>query len=366
MSDWLLPTEFTLTRSWLTLAISALLISGYMVLAAKWFIQQRLTEKSKARVTAMRLLGILLVGDLMGVTFYAVEMARTAWTVFDILLGMLTLYTWYHASKARGPQLFQEKLALIRELSDDVEERDRKLQNKDIEYRRKNKLFRSFSHDLRAPLTGISLNAELIKHTAPIVTNHAQLIQDSVSAATTLVTKMMEFATTDVDDTNRICDVSIEQLIMTIAKRFAPLAHAKGMYLCTNTDDVQVFTDPSKLERILSNLVDNAIKFSDSGGINVRSTAVDGGIEISVQDTGQGIPEEHIDHLFDEFYRANGRSELSGNRTGFGIGLSICRSLARQLGGDVRLSYTGRQGSCFKIFCKTMEPVVERVVEPVL
>ena len=278
------------------------------------------------------------------------------WTVYDILLGGLTLYTWYHALRARGPQLFQEKLTLIRELSDDVEERDRRLQNKDIEFRRKSKLFRSFSHDLRAPLTGISLNAELIKRSAPVVTENAQLIQDGVTTATTLVTKMMEFAMTDVDDTNRICKVSMEQLIMAVAKRFAPLAHAKGMYLLTSTDDVQVFTDPTKLERILSNLVDNAIKFSNSGGINVRSEAVAGGIEISVQDTGQGISQEHVDYLFDEFYQANSQNER-GNRSGFGIGLSICRSLARQLGGDVRLSYTSPQGSCFKLFCENMDPV---------
>jgi signal transduction histidine kinase len=356
MWDWLLPTEFTITRSWITLGISALLISGFLLLAVKWFIQRRLTEKSKARVTAMRLLGILLAGDVMGVTFYAVEMARTAWTVYDILLGALTLYTWYHALKARGSELFQEKLSLIQELSDDVEERDRRLQTKDIECRRKIKLFRSFSHDLRAPLNGISLNAELIKRAAPIVTDNAQLIQESVQVASSFVTKMMEFAMTDVDDTNRVCNVSIEQLIMTVAKRFAPLAHAKGMYLCTNTDDVQVFTDPTKLERVLSNLVDNAIKYSDSGGINIRGTAVDGGIEISVQDTGQGIAQEHVDQLFDEYYRAGSQNDR-GNRGGFGMGLSICRSLSRQLGGDVRLSYTSPEGSCFKLFCKNMDPV---------
>jgi signal transduction histidine kinase len=162
MFDWLLPTEFTVTRSWITLGISALLISGCVLLACKWFIQERLTEKSKARITGVRLIGILLIGEMMAGTFYAVEMARTAWTIYDIFLGCLTLYTWYHALAARGGQLFQDKLTLIRELSDGVEERDRRLQSKDIECRRKIKLFRSFSHDLRAPLNGISLNAELI------------------------------------------------------------------------------------------------------------------------------------------------------------------------------------------------------------
>lgn len=356
MSDWLLPTEFTITRSWVTLGISALLISGCLVLAAKWFIQARLTEKSRARATALRLLGIVLAGEVMGITFYAFEMASMVWTAYDILLGGLTLYTWFHALRARGPQLFQDKLALIRELSDDVEERDRKLQTKDIECRRKVKLFRSFSHDLRAPLNGISLNAELIKRTSPVVTENAQLIQENVSMASTLVTKMMEFAMTDVDDTNRICNVSIEHLIMTVAKRFAPLAHAKGMYLTTNTDDVEVFTDPTKLERVLSNLVDNAIKYSSTGGINVRSTAVEGGIEISVEDTGVGIAQEHVEQLFDEYYRASPHNDRS-YRNGFGIGLSICRSLARQLGGEVRLAFTSPQGSCFKLFCRNMDPV---------
>jgi signal transduction histidine kinase len=357
MLDFLLPTEVTITRSWITLGISGVLIIGCAVLASKWFIQARLTEKIRARTTAMRLLGIVVAGQAMGLVFYSVEMARMVWTVYDMLLGSLTLYTWYHALRARGPQLFQEKLELIRELSDDVEERDRRLQKHEIECRKKVKLFGSFSHDLRAPLNGISLNAELIKRAAPIVTENAQLIQDSVMVASGLVTKMMEFAMTDVDDTNRICNVRIEQLIMTVAKRFAPLAHAKGMFLTTNTEELEVFTDPAKLERILSNLVDNAIKYSSTGGINVRSTAVASGIEIAIEDTGLGIAQEHVDQLFDEYYRAGGHADQS-YRNGFGIGLSICRSLARQLGGDVRLSYTSPKGSCFKLFCKNMDPVV--------
>ena len=66
MSDWILPTEVTLTRSWVTLGISALLLSGYLVLAGKWFIQSRLTEQSKAKATAIRLIGILVAGEIMG------------------------------------------------------------------------------------------------------------------------------------------------------------------------------------------------------------------------------------------------------------------------------------------------------------
>jgi two-component system sensor histidine kinase MtrB len=125
------------------------------------------------------------------------------------------------------------------------------------------------------------------------------------------------------------------------------------------------------LERIVSNLVDNAIKFTTEGGVTLaaavqaegsagpagagagagvggeREEGGGGTVVVRVRDSGAGIPESGVPFLFDEFYQVDNH-ERDRNK-GFGIGLAICRSLARQLGGDVRLADTGDGGSCFEI-----------------
>jgi len=98
-------------------------------------------------------------------------------------------------------------------------------------------------------------------------------------------------------------------------------------------EGTQIQTDPAKLERIINNLVSNAVKFTNHGSIRVEVDHSEDGFEIHVTDTGVGIPAEHQGRLFDEFYQIN--NDERDRKKGFGLGLSISRRLARQLGGDL-------------------------------
>jgi signal transduction histidine kinase len=120
---------------------------------------------------------------------------------------------------------------------------------------------------------------------------------------------------------------------------------------------VEILTDRQKLDRVVTNLVDNAIKFTERGGVTIELSAVDDLVTIRVSDTGIGVAEENVPHLFREFYQVNGHDRGPGQ--GFGMGLAICRFLARQLGGDVRLAHTGPEGSCFEVTIKGIDPTAD-------
>jgi two-component system phosphate regulon sensor histidine kinase PhoR len=109
-----------------------------------------------------------------------------------------------------------------------------------------------------------------------------------------------------------------------------------------------VFADPRRLEQMLTNLVDNAIKFNREGGtVTVGCEVGVSSTRILVQDTGEGIPAQHLERLFERFYRVDrARSREMG---GTGLGLAIVKHLARAHGGEVRVTSELGSGSSFEI-----------------
>src|SRR5439155_1130592 len=89
---------------------------------------------------------------------------------------------------------------------------------------------------------------------------------------------------------------------------------------------------------------------AESVDMIVENAICDGKLTLRVSDTGIGIPQENVPYLFDEFYQVNNYER--DRSKGFGMGLAICKSLARHIGGEVRLAGTGPEGSCFEVTCK--------------
>lgn len=114
-------------------------------------------------------------------------------------------------------------------------------------------------------------------------------------------------------------------------------------------DDLpEIVTDPGKLRVLLKNLIANAVKFTDRGGISVRARAVDGGVEFTVADTGIGIEPEAVHFVFDAFRQAN--TGTSGQYGGVGLGLYIVRRLVGILGGRLRVESEVGVGSTFHVW----------------
>jgi len=216
----------------------------------------------------------------------------------------------------------------------------------------------ALSHDLRTPLNAVALHAELLRTTVTAqdddeVAQSARAITENAAAASELINRLLDFAKVGSLERNVLGDFSLLTLLRQIHRRFCPLAEQHGLYLRLDptTADIEVRTDRHKLERIVGNLIENAIKYTLRGGVTIIAHVATNDdtpvLTVQVADTGVGVPRDQADHLFDEFYQVG--NDERDRRKGFGLGLAICRSLARQLGGDVRLAATGPDGSCFEV-----------------
>ena len=235
----------------------------------------------------------------------------------------------------------------------DVEEQKRLATEKEQQAKQKTFFLNALSHDLRAPLNIMALNAHLLKTSArdEADAESAKVIIENATAAGSLLAKALELAKADAEDHNALEPVAVAELLHGVARRFVHSAEQKRLSLRVEAPDgVEILTDRQKLDRVVTNLVDNAIKFTEWGGVTVSLLADAGAVTVRVTDTGPGIDPGNREHLFSEFYQAAGagRGKARGTLGGFGMGLAICRFLARQLGGDVRLVETSPAGSCFE------------------
>jgi len=240
----------------------------------------------------------------------------------------------------------------------DVEDQKQLAAEKEMQARQKSFFLNALSHDIRAPLHNVLLNAHLLKMSVndEADAESVEMIVENAVAAGELVTKLLDFAKVGAQDHNDIERVSIAAVLQQVVRRFQPITEQKGLYLrvADPEADAHVLTDRQKLERIVSNLVDNAIKYTEHGGVVLDLRVRDGAVCVAVLDSGVGVAPEHVPHLFDEFYQVNNYER--DRSKGFGMGLAICRSLARHIGGDVRLAHTGPDGSCFEVAIADARP----------
>jgi signal transduction histidine kinase len=247
----------------------------------------------------------------------------------------------------------------------DIEDQKRVAAEKEMQARQKSFVLNALSHDLRAPLHNVLMNAHLLKLSArdEADVESVDMIVENVVAAGDLVSKLLDFAKVGAQDHNDLESVPVAALVQQVARRFQPLTEQKGLDLrvAVRDDhrDAAFLTDRRKFDRILSNLVDNAVKYTPRGGTVslelAAAAAADGpNLVVRVSDTGIGIRRENVPYLFDEFYQVNNYER--DRSKGFGMGLAICRSLARHIGGEVRLASTGPGGSCFELVVPRVGP----------
>jgi len=218
-------------------------------------------------------------------------------------------------------------------------------------------LIGNVSHELRTPLTAIKGSMEgLMDGVLPATPETYQQIYQEADRLAHLVDDLQELSRVEAGAYPLdLRPVAVQMLVQTTLKRFAVQAQAKRIELRSNlpTDLPPVLADQDRITQVMTNLVGNALQYTPEGGyVTILSTRHGDEINISVTDTGIGIPAEHIPHLFTRFYRVDkSRSRQAGG--GSGIGLTIARHLVEAHGGRIWADSDGEgEGSTFTFTLK--------------
>ncbi len=210
----------------------------------------------------------------------------------------------------------------------------------------------NIAHDLKSPVTRIRGLAEVTLMTADGLADYQQMAASTIEDCDRLldmVNTMLEISRTEAGVVERRNDrVDLGAMVDGACELFAPLAEDKGVGLdCRTGSGVWVEGDQRMLQRMIANLLDNALRYTPEGGrVKARVGGDAGGTAtVTFEDTGIGIPEQDLSRIFERFYRGDPSRSASGT----GLGLSLARSVARSHGGDIRAESTPGKGSRFTV-----------------
>ncbi|HET7342059.1 MAG TPA: HAMP domain-containing sensor histidine kinase [Methylomirabilota bacterium] len=267
----------------------------------------------------------------------------------SLLLTACLAHVWIAALDLtdRQSRTLQEQNAELHARRQDAEEASR----------RKTRVLRAVSHDIRSPLHAIKLVAELVARrardpaAAAEIPALAQRLLDNTAALADWVTNVLDFSTVESGQlVMHASEFSLDDVLAEEAARLLPLAERKGLKLTARppAPPIRLKTDRTKLGRVLSNLLNNAIKFTEAGKVAVTAEpAADGGVDIEVRDTGVGIPAGKLELIFQDSAQLDSSPLQRGE--GWGLGLPVCHTLLRLMGGRITVESEPSVGSRFTV-----------------
>ncbi|MCR6632917.1 MAG: ATP-binding protein [Magnetospirillum sp.] len=266
-----------------------------------------------------------------------------------VILGALTwaLVTFTFASLDREE-------ALVHGLEQTVRDRTEETRAQAEEARRANESKTRFlataSHDLRQPLQAAGMFVEVLAARLADSPNAAvvEKLRQSVDATQTLLTTLLDLSTLEAGKIEpQVSRFPLMPLLANLYDQMEPEATAKGLRLKVVPTGVRVISDPVLLERILRNLLVNAIRYTQGGGVLLGCRRLGDRVAICVIDTGIGIPEDKMETIFEDFTRLGDKG--SGANRGLGLGLGVVRRTARLLDHAIEVRSIPGKGSCFAL-----------------
>ncbi|WP_080760245.1 hybrid sensor histidine kinase/response regulator [Pseudoalteromonas luteoviolacea] len=227
--------------------------------------------------------------------------------------------------------------------------------------RLKSEFLANMSHEIRTPMNGVIGMLELLKNSglSSEQSHSVNIASTSAHSLLTLINDILDFSKIEADKLElEFVDFDIRLLLEHLSESMALAAQEKGVSIILDFADIKtpmVKSDPGRIRQIITNIVSNAIKFTERGEIIITASVQQSNTPYhydficAVSDTGIGIPKEKLPTLFDSFIQVD--ASTTRKYGGTGLGLSITKKLCQLLGGDVTVTSSVGVGSCFKVNC---------------
>ncbi len=216
-------------------------------------------------------------------------------------------------------------------------------------YQKQTQFFADITHEIRNPLHTVAGSLEMLQ-----MDNLDEKQKKKYLVTAERQTKRIDRLFKDLvtlqryDSDNQFIQkkqFDIKETIQLVVDQHEQEAADKGLKLKSQKKSYTVTADPDKIEQVLDNLVTNAIKFTNVGTVEISAKKVDDRVEVSVKDTGIGISEEHLDRLYDRFYRTD--KARSRDKGGTGLGLAVVKSILNSHGSEIFVESEPGKGSRF-------------------
>jgi signal transduction histidine kinase len=332
------------------------IIAIISVLIIQFFYHYFYTEQPK-RFFIIALIGISLSIINLFLTFNVTITVFAALCIIECARVILMAILNYPETIQDLKDLTEDLEKRVNERTAELKQTNKKLKEANERLRELDKMKSSFvsqaSHDLRTPLTAIKgsldnlsigIAGELNKKQMKILSRATR----SVDRLTNLVNDILDLSRIE---SGRIVlekqDVYLDTIIQSVLQENKPAADLKQIQLDYNlqTDSVVIHADPGKIERVIGELVNNAIKYtSDNGFVNVELCIENDHALLIVEDSGIGMSHDDCQKIWDRFYRSSSSQEMA---KGSGLGLSIAKELIELHGGTIRVESEKEHGTSF-------------------
>jgi signal transduction histidine kinase len=218
----------------------------------------------------------------------------------------------------------------------------------------KNRFLASAAHDIRQPVHALGLYADWLGTEPELVHELAPKIVESTKAVNQLFDSLFDLARLDSGKIRlNIEPVDVAKLLRDLELQYRPLCEARGLQFRVRVRPGTAVTDPILLQRILGNLISNAVKYTQQGGILLAARTTRAGLRVEIWDTGVGIAPVHQREIFREFYKVPSHP---GTEDGFGLGLYIVGRLTHILGHPLSLQSRVGRGTVFRLALHPTDP----------
>ncbi len=357
-----MPLGRCMQRDWgwigVTVTLDLMVAAGYGIIAYHWWHNEVTLPPSPARQALRTMRNIFAFCGICGYLFIPVKMFWPAWRLYDMVMVVLVFYTWRYALNAKNLKVIYTAIGRSNQLAED-------LAHSREESKRKSFFLNAISHDLRTPLNGVMLHAdlaEMLLSSDDPSAARASLneIKASARLTATLLDGLLQFARLETaGDELMSSEFDLSELLNDVLNSHAAQAARKSLELSREPfADVKMHTDRLRLERVLNNLIENAIKFTHNGWVRIQVQHEGENVAITVADSGIGIEPGNRDRLFEEFFQVQNHERDPDK--GFGLGLAICARLASQLEGKLSLQSEPGKGSRFTVHIPVVVGVRQR------